>query len=137
MNSVYRTSPQLVARAVAVAAFIAIVVGIAWGYQPAWSFWFAIGGAFAIAEAMVRATDAKRGSTYQMIGMIGVLAAIIICRVVIAHRLGLTLGDIGTILGSSRIDSTLSRSLFSALALDLPNFVYIALALAIPYVRFR
>lgn len=137
MNSVYRTSPQLVARAVAVAAVIAIAVGVAWAYQPAWSFWFAIGGAFAIAEAMVRATGAKRGNTYQMIGMIAVLAAIIICRIVLAHRIGLTFGDIGNILGSSRIDSQQSRLLFDALALDIPNLVYIALALAIPYVRFR
>jgi hypothetical protein len=137
MNFVYRTSPQLVARAVAVAAVIAIAVGVAWAYEPAWSFWFAIGGAFAIAEAMVRVTGAKRGSTYQMIGMIAVLAGIVICRIVLAHRLGLTLGDIGDILGSSRIDSPRSRLLFSALALDIPNLVYIALALAIPYVRFR
>jgi hypothetical protein len=137
MNSVYRTSPQLIARAVAVAAVIAIAVGVAWAYQLAWSFWFAIGGAFAIAEAMVRVTGAKRGSTYQMIGMIAVLASVVICRIVLVHRLGLTLGDIGTILGSSRIDSPLSRSLFAALALDIPNLVYIVLALAIPYVRFR
>ena len=86
---------------------------------------------------MVRVTGAKRGSTYQMIGMIAVFASVVICRIVLVHRLGLTLGDIGTILGSSRIDSPLSRSLFAALALDIPNFVYIALALAIPYVRFR
>ncbi|MGI8857527.1 MAG: hypothetical protein ACR2JW_17475 [Thermomicrobiales bacterium] len=133
----YGTSPQLVARASAIAALIAIGVGVAWAYQPAWSFWFAVGGAFAVAEAMVRVTGAKRGNTYQMIGMVAVLASIIICRVVLTHRLGLSLGDIGTILGSSRIDSPLSRSLFAALALDIPNLVYIALALAIPYVRFR
>ncbi|MGI8856863.1 MAG: hypothetical protein ACR2JW_14025 [Thermomicrobiales bacterium] len=133
----YSTSPQLVARAVAVAAVIAVAVGVAWAYQPAWSFWFAIGGAFAIAEAMVRVTGAKRGSTYQMIGMIAVLACIVICRVVLVHRLGLSLGDIGNILNSSRIDSPRSRALFNVLALDIPNFVYIALALAIPYVRFR
>ncbi len=133
----YRTSPQLATRASAVAALIAIAVGVAWGYQPAWSFWFAVGGAFLVAEAMVRVTGAKRGNTYQMIGMIAVLASVIICRVVLTHRLGLTLSDIGNILGSSRIDSPLSRSLFAALALDIPNLVYIALALAIPYVRFR
>jgi hypothetical protein len=137
MNSVHRTSPQLVVRAVAVAAVIAIAVGVAWAYQPAWSFWFAIGGAFLIAEAMVRVTGAKRGSTYQTIGMVAVFVAVVICRIVLVHRLGLTLGDIGNILGSSRIDSPLSRSLFAALALDIPNLVYIVLALAIPYVRFR
>jgi hypothetical protein len=69
--------------------------------------------------------------------MIAVLACVVICRIVLTHRLGLTLSDIGNILGSSRIDSAESRLLFSALALDIPNLVYICLALAIPYVRFR
>lgn len=137
MNPVYRTSPQLVARAAGVAAVIAVAVGVAWAYQPSWSFWFATGGAFAIAEAMVRVTGAKRGSTYQMIGMIAVLACIVISRVVLVHRIGLSLGDIGNILNSARIDSPRSRALFTAMALDLPNIVYLCLALAIPYVRFR
>lgn len=137
MNPVYRTSPQLVARAAVIAAAVAIVVGVAWGFQPSWSFWFAIGSAFIIAEAMVRATGAKRGNTYQMVGMLAVLACIVVSRVVLVHRLGLSLSDIGNILNSSRIDSPRSRALFTLLALDLPNAVYMGLALAIPYVRFR
>jgi hypothetical protein len=137
MNPVYRTSPQLLVRAAAVAAVIAIAVGILWGFQPLWSFWFAIGSAFLIAEAIVRVTGAKRGSTYQMIGMLAVLLCVVISRVVLANRLGLSLADIGNVLNSSRIDSPRSRLLFQVMALDLPNIVYIVLALAIPYVRFR
>ncbi len=137
MKSVYSTSPQLVARAVAIAAVIALALGIAWGFEPFWSFWFAIGCGFLIAEAIVRATGAKRGSTYQTIGMVGVLACIVICRVVIANRLGIGLNDILNIVTSTRIDSPQSSALLRVMALDLPNIVYIALALAIPYIRFR
>jgi hypothetical protein len=137
MNPVYRTSPQLVARAAAVSAVIAIAIGIIWGFQPLWSFWFAIGGAFLIAEAIVRVTGAKRGSTYQTIGMLAVLFCVVLSRVVLANRIGLSLADIGNVLNTSRIDSPRSRLLFQVMALDLPNIVYIALALAIPYVRFR
>ncbi len=137
MNSVNRTSPQLVARAVAVTAVIALAFGVGWGFQPFWSFWFAIGCGFAIAEAIVRVTGAKRDSTYQIIGMVGVLACIVICRVVIANRLGIGLSDILNIVTSTRVDSPQSRALLQVMALDLPNIVYIALALAIPYIRFR
>ena len=137
VNSVYRTSPQRVARAALSTAVIALVLGIAWGFLPHWSFWFAIGAGFAIAEAMVRVTGAKRGSTYQMIGMIGVAACVIVCRIVLANRLGIGLNDIVTILTTSRIDSRQTSALLQLMALDLPNIVYIALALAIPYVRFR
>lgn len=137
MNPVYRTSPQLVARAVAVTAVIALVFGVGWGFQPFWSFWFAIGCGFVIAEAIVRVTGAKRGTTYQIIGMVGVVACIVICRVVIANRLGIGLSDILNIVTSTRVDSPQSRALLQVMALDLPNIAYIALAVAIPYVRFR
>ncbi|HEY8291572.1 MAG TPA: hypothetical protein VIG44_03745 [Thermomicrobiales bacterium] len=137
MNPVYRTSPQLVARAALVTAVIALVFGIAWGYLPLWSFWFAIGAAFAIAEAIVRVTGAKRGSTYQTIGLVGVLACIVISRVLLANRLGIGFNDIVNVVTSTRVDSPQSRGLLQLMALDLANIVYIALALAIPYVRFR
>jgi len=137
MNPVNRTSPQLVARAAVVSAVIAIAFGVLWGFQPLWSFWFAIGGAFLVAEAIVRVTGAKRGNTYQMIGMLAVLLCVVLSRVVLANRLGLSLADIGNVLNSSRIDSPRSRDLFHLMAVDLPNIVYIALSLAIPYVRFR
>lgn len=137
MNSLYRTSPQFVARAVVVTAVIALVLGVGWGFLPLWSFWFVIGAAFGITEAIVRVTGAKRGSTYQTIGMVGVLACIVICRVILANRLGIGFNDIVNVLTSTRIDSPESSLLLQLLALDLPNIVYIALALAIPYVRFR
>ena len=105
--------------------------------RHAYALTFAIGAAFAITETMVRVTGAKRGSTYQMIGMIGVAACVIVCRVVLANRLGIGLNDIVTILTTSRIDSRQTSALLQLMALDLPNIVYIALALAIPYVRFR
>lgn len=137
MNPVYRTSPPLVLRAALSTAVIALVCGIAWGFLPDWSFWFAIGAAFGITEAIVRVTGAKRGSTYQTIGMVGVLGCIIISRVLLAHRLNIGFNDIVNVLTSTRVDSPESSALLHALALDLPNIVYIALALAIPYVRFR
>lgn len=137
MNPLYRTSPQLVARAALVSAVIALIFGVAWGFLPLWSFWFAIGASFAIAEAIVRVTGAKRGSTYQTIGLVGVLACIVISRVLLANRLGIGLNDIVNIVTSTRVDSPQSRGLLQLMALDLANIVYIALALAIPYVRFR
>jgi len=137
MNPVNRVSPQLVARAAVVAGAIALVLGVAWGFQPIWSFWFAIGSGFAIAEAMVRVTGATRGSTYQMIGMVGVLACIIIARVILANRLGIGVNDILNLVTTTRVDSPQSLGLLQLMALDLPNIVYIVLALAIPYIRFR
>lgn len=137
MNSIYRTSPQLLARAIIVAIIVAVPIAILWSYQPGWSFWFAIGCGFGIAEGIVRVTGAKRGSTYQIIGMAGVLLCVVLCRILLAHRLGIGLGDIGNVLSNSRVGSQQSQLLFLLLALDLPNIVYVGLALAIPFLRFR
>lgn len=137
MNPVNRVSPRFVVRAAVVAGAIALVLGVVWGFQPIWSFWFAIGSGFAIAEAMVRVTGVTRGSTYQTIGIVGVLACIIIARVILANRLGIGLNDILNLVTTTRVDSPQSLGLLQLMALDLPNIVYIVLALAIPYIRFR
>jgi len=131
---VYNASPQFTARAVGVATVVAVVLGVAWGFFPEWSFWFVIASGFAIAEGTVRATGAKRGSTYQTIGMIGVFACAVICRVVLARHYGYDWGRIGQAFSTGRLDSS---GLYEALALDIPNLVYVGLAMAIPYVRFR
>jgi len=131
---VYNASPQFTARAIGVAAVVAVIFGVAWGFFPEWSFWFAVASGFAIAEGTVRVTGAKRGSVYQTIGMVGVVACAVICRVVLARQSGYDWGRIGQAFSSARLDSS---GLYGDLALDIPNLVYVGLAMAIPYVRFR
>lgn len=133
----YDTTAQRIPIAVAVAVVVAIGVGILWGFFPLWSFWFAIGCGFGIAEGIARFAHVTRGSTYQAIGMIGVALCVVISRVVIANRLGIGFGSLGGTLASNRIDSPAAAQQIGDLAINIPNIVYIALALAIPWVRFR
>lgn len=133
----YETSSQLRVRALAVAVVGAVVVAVVWGFLPNWGFWFAIGAGFLITEGIVRATGAKRGSTYQTIGMLGVAACIVLARVMMAYHANLDPAVIGQVFSSTRLDSPRAVGVTNRLALDLPNIVYSGLALAIPYVRFR
>jgi hypothetical protein len=130
-------APQRTSRAVAVAVIVAVLVGVFWGYFPIWSFWCAIGCGFGITEGIVRAANVTRGSMYQTIGMVGVLLCIVISRTIITWRLGLGAGDIFDILGTHRIDSPTTNALIHAVQFDLANLFYVALALAIPWFRFR
>jgi hypothetical protein len=134
---VNRSMPERTTRAVAVAVIVAVGVGVLWGYFPIWSFWCAIGCGFGITEGIVRVANVTRGSTYQTIGMLSVLLCIVISRAIITWRLGLGFGDILNILGTNRIDSPISRALLHDVQFDLANLVYIGLALAIPWYRFR
>ncbi len=135
----YRSAPQPQRSpiAVAIAVVVAIGVGILWGFFPLWSFWFAIGCGFGIAEGIVRFAHVTRGSTYQVIGMIGVVLCVVISRVVMANHAGIDLGNLGGTLAGNRIDSPRATQQFNNLRVDIPNLVYVALALAIPWVRFR
>jgi hypothetical protein len=130
-------TPQRTTRAVAVAVIVAVAVGVFWGYFPIWSFWCAIGCGFGITEGIVRAANVTRGSAYQTIGMLGVTLCIVISRTIIVWRLGLSATEIINILGANRIDSPTTSALIHAVQLDLANLVYIGLALAIPWFRFR
>jgi hypothetical protein len=130
-------TPERTTRAIAVALVVAALVGVIWGYFPLWSFWCAIGCGFGVAEGIVRFAGVTRGSAYQTIGMLAVLLCVVISRAIITWRLGLGVGDILNILGRNRIDSPTSNALLHAIAFDLANLVYIGLALAIPWYRFR
>lgn len=135
----YRSTPQpqRTPVAVAVAVVVAIGVGILWGLFPVWAFWFAIGGGFGITEGIVRFAGVTRGSTYQAIGMVAVALCVVVSRTVMANRTGIDLGDLGGTLAGNRIDSPRAGQQLGRLGIDLPNLVYIALALAIPWYRFR
>jgi hypothetical protein len=130
-------TPQRTSRAVAAAVIVAVIVGVIWGRFPLWSFWCAIACGFGVSEGMVRAANATRGSTYQTIGMLAVALCILISRTIIIWRLGLGVGDIFNLLGTNRIDSSVSQSVIHAIEFDLANLVYLGIALAIPWYRFR
>lgn len=132
-----RNTAQRTPIAVAVAVAVAVGIGILWGFLPLWSFWFAIGGGFGITEGIVRFANVTRGSTYQAIGMVGVLLCVVVSRTVLASRFGIGFDDIAATFSTARLDSPVAGRMISRLAIDLPNIIYIALALAIPWYRFR
>ena len=128
MNSVYRTSPQLIARAAAVAVVIAIAVGVSPGrISPHGRSGSRLAVRSGSRKRWCASTAAKRGSTYQSIGMIGgARSASSSAASSSSHRLGLSARRHRQrprfiARSTARVRARSSH----ALALDLPNLVYI------------
>lgn len=126
----YQTSGSAMVKAVAVGGIIAIAVGVLWGYFPAWSFYLSLLLGFGVAEGMSWAANYKRGSDLQIAAIVLVIAGLVIARIVIAQRFGLTLPDVLRNATNPAIARLFQLRL-------LPDLLFAALAIVIPYVRFR
>jgi hypothetical protein len=124
----YRTETGSLVKATGIGIVVALGVGILWGYIPEWNFYLALLLGFGIAEGMAWAAKGKRGSDLQAIGIAAVLLGIVLSRVVIAQRLGITWEMV----------NEFSEPVENALYLrPIPDGLFAALSVAIVWYRFR
>lgn len=133
---IYQTDPAILVRAVGGGVVAALVIGIAWGllntaglgrYGLAynWGFWFSLLLGFGVAESISFLAKRRRGTTLQAVGIGCVLLGFAISRVVISARLALSISLDQALLGTP------------ALGIDLLALLFLALACAIAWRRFR
>jgi hypothetical protein len=135
----YQTDTAIVARALGAGLVAALAIGAAWGWLMDfglgprtpydWSFWFSLLLGFGVAESVSLAANRKRGSTLQAIGIGCILLGFVISRVVYNLRLP----------QSVPLDAFWRQPVDVAqyLRVDLLALIFVALACAIAYVRFR
>ncbi len=120
----------LLLRAALVGLLVAIAVGWLWSWAPAWQFYLALLLGFGVAEAMAWAARAQRGVALQIIGMLCVSLGLVLSRLFLLGRTGLSLADVIMQLDDARLWALLQLR-------PLPDLLFAALALVIPFVRFR
>src|SRR5215204_6542840 len=86
----YPTGSTDLAKAAVAGFVVAILVGVVWGYLPAWGFYLALALGFGVAEAIAYLTRQKRGLDLQVAGWAAVGLGLLISRVILAQRLGLS-----------------------------------------------
>jgi hypothetical protein len=139
----YQTGANVLLRTAAVGLAVAVVIGVIWGFAPDWGFYLALALGFATVEAMAWACNAKRGRDLQLLAMALVTLGIVVSRVILAQRLGITSSDVNDLEGQLITEGIIreyGRPVSVAEALNLqfiPDIVYAALAYAIAWVRFR
>lgn len=121
---------RLLLRAGLAGLLVAVTVGWLWSRAPAWQFYLALLLGFGVAEAMAWAARAQRGVALQILGMICVALGLLLSRLFLLGRAGLSLAELVTHLGDTRLWALLQLR-------PLPDLLFVALALLIPFVRFR
>lgn len=126
----YRTSSNQLFKGMIVGLVVAIPIGVLWGYFPSWGFYIALLLGFGVVEAMVRATNDKRGTELMIIAGGAMAVAIVLSRYVISVDTGIPLS---TVLENP--NQQFFRRIFYLRLI--PDFVFMAIPFVIAYIRFR
>jgi hypothetical protein len=132
----YSTSADLLLKAAGAGLLVAIGVAILWAFAPAWKFYLALLLGFGVAEAMAKASRNKRGVDLMVVGSVCITIGLILSRVFIAQRVGITwemANDLNAIV-LEKFPSTVQDVLQLRV---IPDGVFAALAYLIVWVRFR
>lgn len=127
----YQTSGSALIKSIGIGMMVALVVGVVWGIFPNWNFYLAIVLGFGVAEGMAWGANYKRGSDLQVAAIACVILGLVVSRVVIAERSQFfTLNDL--------LNHTTNPAVSAYFQLRLiPDVLFAALAVVIPFIRFR
>jgi len=121
---------SLLVRAAAAGLLVALVVGWLWSRIPEWQFYLALLLGFGVAEAMAAAARLRRGLALQVLGIAGVAVGLVISRLLLLAELGPETPALPSRLSDPRFLAALQLR-------PIPDLLFAALALLIPFVRFR
>ena len=140
----YRTGSSSLLRAGGAGFLVAITTAVAWRFFPDWQFYWCLILGFGTVEAMARFAGNKRGADLQILAIGIVTIGLLLSRALLAQRFGISLGEINALDGrvsSPEIVQEFNRrsvTVTDALQLKLvPDVVYVVMAYAIAWVRFR
>jgi hypothetical protein len=107
---------------------VAAAAGVGWGFFPDWGFYWALLLGFGTVETMVKLLRKQRGPDLQAIAIVVVVFGVMLSRVVLAQRLGVSLGAIGD------FGPAAQRALYLR---PIPDLLFAVLPVLIAWVRFR
>ncbi len=124
----YATGSTVLGKAAAAGLSVALVVGLIWGRAPDWGFHLALLLGFGVAEAIAWASNAKRGRDLQLLAMACVALGLVLSRVVIAQRFGITREQVNALVPG--VEQVLHLRL-------IPDLLFAAIPFVIAWIRFR
>lgn len=139
----YRTPATSLLRAAAAGLGVAIGVAILWRFFPTWEFYLCLLLGFGVVETMARFAGNKRGVDLQLTAIAIVTIGLLLSRVLLAQRFGISPGEINALddrLSQPEVVAEFGRfaSVSDVLQLTIvPSGVYALLAYLIAWVRFR
>jgi hypothetical protein len=107
---------------------VATVVAIVWGFFPEWEFYLALALGFGVVETMARMLRGRTGIDLQLIAIAIVVYGLLFSRLVLAQRLGISLGEIND------VGPLVQRALYLR---PIPDLIFAVLPILIAWIRFR
>src|SRR5687768_1998682 len=90
----YRTAAPTLLQAAGVGLAVALGVAVLWRFFPEWEFYLCLVLGFGSVEAIARMTGNKRGPDLQLLAIAVVTIGLVLGRLLLAQRYGITLGEI-------------------------------------------
>jgi hypothetical protein len=139
----YRTGAPVLLRATGAGVLVALGVAVLWRFIPDWGFYLSLLIGFGVVETMARVAKYKRGADLQLAAMIVITGGLILSRVFLAQRFGVSVADLNalseTVLSAEVIDvygGPVPATTLLRLRL-IPDLIYLALPYLIAWLRFR
>ena len=107
---------------------VATAVGLAWGIFPDWQFYWALVLGFGTVETMVRLLTKRQGPDLQAIAIAIVIYGVLLSRVVLAQRLGVSLAEL------ENFGPAAQRVLYLR---PIPDLLFAVVPIIIAWIRFR
>jgi hypothetical protein len=127
----YQTPTSMLIKTSVAGALIASLVGVLWGFYPNWQFYLALLLGFGVAEGMSWVANYKRGRDLQIAAIACVVVGVAVSRYFIGYNHPIL--GIEDLLNNA-MDPSVSRAFQMRL---IPDILFVILAGAIPFVRFR
>jgi hypothetical protein len=122
---------------------VAVIVAILWRFIPSWGFYLSLAMGFGVVETIARFTRNKRGSDLQILAAVIITIGFLLSRALLAQRFGISFGDLNHLnvpVWNETVRDAYGRPQEVGTLLRIqavPDLIYMALAYAIAFVRFR
>lgn len=128
MLGTVRTSRDTLLKAALSGLCVAVGVAVLWRFFPAWEFYLSLLLGFGVVETVAWAANNKRGYDLQILSMVLVTIGLVLSRVLLADRYGISMDHV----------RAMSDTVVRLLQLQIvPSLVFVAICYVICWVRFR
>ncbi|MGI8485122.1 MAG: B-box zinc finger protein, partial [Thermomicrobiales bacterium] len=139
----YKTPVNALAKSVGLGLLVAVVVAVLWRFFPQWQFYLCLLLGFGAVETMAKAVNYKRGADLQAAAIAVVVVGMVLARVLLAQRYGITLGDVNSLSDAIATPQVISQ-FRGYVPVDyllqlrfVPDLIFSAMPVAIAWYRFR